>query len=176
MLEVSSAERLTAVVRGAELRDRDGFGGFEDALAHLLRRLDVRIDRRDHATKTRCSGCRYLRMIFRTWVRSFSPARASRRCHLQLEEAGEQIGVVDFRAVRRITVAARAGVHADARALFGGEARESEVVSASTKLLSSRRRVDLHGQPSSGSRSAPYAALGADSAGLILLCSRSRSS
>ena len=41
--------REPAVVARAELRDRNVFGGLEHAVAHLLRRLDPRIDRIDDA-------------------------------------------------------------------------------------------------------------------------------
>src|SRR5207247_513284 len=46
---VVAERRESAVVRCTELRERDEFGGFQDAIAYFFGRFDYRIDRVDHA-------------------------------------------------------------------------------------------------------------------------------
>ena len=48
--------------------------------------------------------------------------------HIELEQAGQELGVVDVGAVRRVAVAAGAGVDADPLAFLGREARQREIV------------------------------------------------
>jgi hypothetical protein len=54
---------------------------------------------------------------------------------------GQQLGVVDVGAVRRVAVAARAGVHAD-RAAVRGENRDRARLFRSMKLLQEIARWD----------------------------------
>ena len=54
-------------------------------------------------------------MIFSTRMRSrFAGERDVEVARIQLEQARQQLGVVDIGAVGRIAIAAGAGVHADA--------------------------------------------------------------
>ncbi len=69
---------------------------------------------------------------------------------LQLEQAGQQLGVVDVRAVRRMEIVPRAGMDPDAPACFGRETREREVVQVDEAVEQIPGGVDLHGQPSLG--------------------------
>jgi len=64
--------------------------------------------------------------------------------HLQLKQAGQQFGIVDVGAVRRVQIAAGAGVHADALALVGGKSRERQVVQIDEAMQQPARGVDLH--------------------------------
>ena len=109
-------------------------------------------------TKTRWSGLQVL-------ADDLQHARAVRLAgerdvevaDLELEQARQQLRVVDVGAVRRVAVAARAGVDADALALLGGEARERQVVEVDEAVpaaapvgsifIASRAlgEVDLHG-------------------------------
>ena len=80
----------------------------------------------------RCS-----RMIFST--RAAVPLAGQRDVEvagLQLEQAGQQLRVVDVGAVRGIAVAARAGVHADPLRAPSAEKRDSARLLRSMKLLS----------------------------------------
>jgi hypothetical protein len=69
---------------------------------------------------------------------------------LSLEEAGQQLGVVDVGAVGGVAVAARAGVDADAPAVLGREAREGEVVQVDEAVEQLAAGVNLDGQPPLG--------------------------
>ena len=64
--------------------------------------------------------------------------------HLQLEQAGQQLLVVDVRAVRRIAVAARAGMDSDALALLGGEPGQRQVVEVDEAVEQMSGTVHLH--------------------------------
>ena len=66
---------------------------------------------------------------------------------LQLEQAGQQLGVIDVAAVGRVAVAAGAGVDADALAVLGGEPRQREVVQVDEAVQQVAGRVDLDRQP-----------------------------
>ena len=66
----------------------------------------------------------------------------------QLEEAGQQIGVIDLPAVGRVAVGAGAGVHADPLAVLGGEPRQRQVVQVYEAVQEVPGRVDLDRQPS----------------------------
>ena len=69
---------------------------------------------------------------------------------LQLEQARQEFGVVDVRAMSGIAIAARTGVDADAPAVRGREARKREVVQIDEAVEELARRIDLHRQPSFG--------------------------
>jgi len=67
---------------------------------------------------------------------------------VQLEEAGQQIEVVDVGAVGRIAVSAGARVHADAPALLDGETRQRQIVQIDEALQEIPRGIELDRQPS----------------------------
>ena len=114
---VVAERREAAIVGGAELGDRDVPRRLEHAIAHFLRRLDARIDRGDDADEDALLG---LHVLADDLQHALAVALAGERdvevADLQLEQARQQLGVVDVGAVRGIAVAARAGVHADALA------------------------------------------------------------
>ena len=58
----------------------------------------------------------------------------------QLEEAGQQLGVIDVPAVGRVAVAAGAGVHADPLAVLGGEPRQRQVVQVDEAVQQGSRK------------------------------------
>ena len=102
-------------------------------------------------TKTRWSGFRWSRMIFRTR----HAVRLARQGDvevpdLQLEQAGQQLGVIDVGAVGRVAVAAGAGVHADPLPLLGGEPRQRQVVQVDEAVQQLAGGVDLDRQPPLG--------------------------
>ncbi len=67
---------------------------------------------------------------------------------LQLKQAGQQLCVIDNRAVSRIEIIPWAGMHPDAPALFRREPRARELVLKSMKAAEEvPRGIDLHGQP-----------------------------
>src|SRR6202165_1594769 len=69
---------------------------------------------------------------------------------LQRKQAGQQLGIVDIGAVRRIEIISRAGVDTDAPALLRREPRQREVVQVNEAVEKISRGIDLHGQPSFG--------------------------
>ena len=64
----------------------------------------------------------------------------------QLEQAREQLRVVDIRAVRRIAVATRTRVDAEPPPLLVAEAIEHAIVERDEGAQQSQARVQLHGQ------------------------------
>ena len=125
--------------------DRDVLGRFEDPVPDLLRRLDARVDRGDDADED---------PLVRLHVPPDDPQHAGAVLlarqrdvevpRLQLEQAGQQLVVVDVRAVGRVAVAARAGMHADAPALLGREPGQRQVVQVDEAVEQMPGRVDLH--------------------------------
>ena len=108
-----------------------------DPVPHLLRRFDVRVDRRDDADEDPLVGLHVLADDLQdARAIAFARQRDVEVPDLQLEQARQQLGVVDVGAVRRIAVAARAGVHADALAL-SVENRASARLFRSMKLCRS---------------------------------------
>ena len=69
---------------------------------------------------------------------------------LQGEQAREELSVVDIRAVSRIAIRARAGVHPEALPLLGGEALEHQIVQVDETLQQAPTRVQLDRQPPFG--------------------------
>src|SRR5205809_7452834 len=67
--------------------------------------------------------------------------------HLQLEERGQEVCVVNVGAVRRVPIAARTGVDADPLPLFGGEALEHLVVQVDERLEQPLRWIELDREP-----------------------------
>ena len=65
---------------------------------------------------------------------------------LELEQARQEIRVVDFAAVRGVVVAARAGVDADPLALLRREAAEHAADQVHEPAEQLPARVELHGQ------------------------------
>ena len=101
--------------------------------------------------KIRWSGFRWRRMIFRTRTRSALAGEGDVEVpDHQLEEAGQQLGVIDVPAVGRVAVAAGAGVDADAPAVLGGEPRQRQVVQVDEAVEELAGRVDLDRQPPFG--------------------------
>ena len=143
------AERRKATVVGRpELIDRNVAGGLEHAVADHLGRLDHRVDGRDHADEHPLPRFEALADV------SQHPLALLLACQrdvevsdAKLEQAGQQVGVVDVGAVRRITVATGAGVHADASALVVGKARQRHVVQVDEAVQEVAARVELDRQP-----------------------------
>ena len=69
---------------------------------------------------------------------------------LQLEQARQQLGIVDVGAVGRIAIAAGTGVHADPLALLGREPRQRQVVQVDETVQETAGRIDLHRQTALG--------------------------
>src|ERR1700676_1446372 len=80
----------------------------------------------------------------------FSGKRDVEVSRLQFKQAGQQLSVIDIRAVRRIEVISRAGMDPDAPALFGREPRKREIVEVNEAVKEMPRGIYLHGQPSFG--------------------------
>ena len=68
---------------------------------------------------------------------------------LELEQSRQQPGVVDVQAVRRILIAARAGVHSDAASLAVAETLEDLVVEGDEVAQDASAGVELEGEPPS---------------------------
>ena len=68
----------------------------------------------------------------------------------KLEQAGQQLGVIDVGAVRRIAVAAGTRVHADALALGVREPRQREIVEVDEAVQQLPGRIDLDREPPFG--------------------------
>ena len=121
--------------------DRNVFGRLEDPVPDFLGRLDARVDRRDDADEDPLIRLH----VIADDLQDADAVRLARQRDveipdLQLEQAGQQLGVVDVPAVGRVAVAARAGVHADALAVLGGEPRQREVVQVDEAVEQSPRR------------------------------------
>lgn len=69
---------------------------------------------------------------------------------LELQQPGQQSGVVDVQAVRRILIAARAGVHSDATSLGVAETLENLVIERDEVVQDASAGVELEGEPSFG--------------------------
>lgn len=90
-------------------------GGLENAIADLLRGLDLRVDRRDDADEHALSGLHILPddlQHLRT-VR-FTGERDVEAAGFQLKQAWQQFGVVDVGTVGRVAVTAGTRVDTDA--------------------------------------------------------------
>ncbi len=70
--------------------------------------------------------------------------------HLQPKQAGQQLRIIDIRAVRRIEIASRAGMDPDAPALLWREPRQRKVVQVDEAVEKISRGIDLRVQPSFG--------------------------
>ena len=143
--------REPAIVGGPELIDRDVACRFKDAIADELGRLDRRVDRRHHPDEHPLIG---LEMPADDLEHVDPIALAGQRHvevpHLQLEQARQQLRIVDIGTVRRIAIAARTGVHAEPVPIFDGEPRQRQVVQVDEAVQQLPRRVDLHRQPAFG--------------------------
>src|SRR5207237_6249561 len=69
---------------------------------------------------------------------------------LQFKQAGQQLSVIDIRAMRRIEIISRAGMDPDAPALFGREPRKGEIVEVNEAVKEMPGGIDLDGQPCFG--------------------------
>src|SRR5262249_44672322 len=81
---------------------------------------------------------------------AFAGQRHIEDAGVELEQAGQQLRVVDVRTVGRVAIAARAGVDADALALGGAEARQREIVEIDEAVEQRAARLDFHGEPAFG--------------------------
>ena len=138
---VVAERREPAVVAGAQLPDRDVLGRLEDPVPDLLRRLDARVDRRDDADEDPLVRLHVLADDLQDADAVLLARQGDVEVpDLQLEQAGQQLGVIDVPAVGRVAVAAGAGVDADALAVLGGEPRQREVVQVDEAVRGGRRR------------------------------------
>src|SRR2546430_3670554 len=107
---VVAERRESAVIGRTQLLERDDLGGFQYAVAHLFGRLDVRIDRVDHADKD---------LVLGPGVLLDDPEHATavplarqlnvEASDLELEQAGQEVCIVHVGAMRRVLVATGAG-------------------------------------------------------------------
>ena len=137
--------------RRAQLLDRDVLGRLEHPVPDLLRRLDARVDRGDDADEDPLVRLH----VVADDLQDADAVLLARQGDvevpdLQLEQAGQQLGVIDVPAVGRVAVAAGAGVHADALAVLGGEPRQGQVVQVDEAVQQVAGRVDLDRQPPLG--------------------------
>src|SRR5437868_7117153 len=115
--------RESAVVGRSELVERDVLRCLEDAVAHLLGRLDLGVDRVDHPDEDPLARLEVgtERLEHRRPVVLARELEVEASCS-ETQEAGQESGVVDVCAVSRIVVSAGAAVHADPMTFLGGEA------------------------------------------------------
>src|SRR5262249_37452393 len=95
-----------SVIGRSQLIGGDIFARCEDAVAHLFRRINTRIDRRNDADKDLAI---FLQMpandLENPWPVLFSYQLNAKRSGIQIEQSRQQIGVIDIRPVGRITIA-----------------------------------------------------------------------
>ena len=109
--------------------ERNVLGRLQDAVADFLRRLDARVDRSDDADEHHLVRLQVLADDLQDADAVLLARQGDVEIpDLQLEQAGQQLGIIHVGAVGRIAVAAGAGVHADALAVLGGEPRERQIV------------------------------------------------
>ena len=145
---VVAERREPAIVRRAQLLDRNVCGRFQDSVPNLFRRLDARVDRRDDADEDPLVGLQVLADDLQDAVAVLFARQGDVEIpRLQLEQARQQLGVIDVPAVGRVAVAARAGVHADALAILGREPRQRKVVQVDEAVEQTAGRIDLDRQP-----------------------------
>jgi len=65
---------------------------------------------------------------------------------LQFEQAGQQLGVVDLRAVGRVAVASGTGMNTNAFSFFDGEARQRQIVQIYKTVEQKPGRIELDRQ------------------------------
>ena len=112
--------RESAVVASCRAARRGCIGRLEDPVPDFLRRLDARVDGGDDADEDPLVGLQVLADDLQDADAVLLARQGDVEVPgLQLEQAGQQLGVIDVAAVGRVAVAARAGVDADALALFG---------------------------------------------------------
>ncbi len=126
------------------MRGIDELRGLEDAVADLRGRLDARRDRVRDADEDAAAVLR----VRPQDLQHPGPIRLAREldeevADVQAKERGKQLGVVHVGAVRRVLVAARAGVDADAPALLGAEALEDPVVQVDERVEQALGGVEL---------------------------------
>ena len=140
-----------AIVGAAEPLRTQMLSRFQNALAHLLGSLDARVDGIGDADIDRLPGPPFARDD----VQRPRAVRLARHLHEEApgidgEQVRQQLGIVDIGGMRRILVAAGAGMHPDAGALGVGEARQHRVVEGHEIPQQSARRVELAAQPALG--------------------------
>ena len=168
--------REAAVVRGTQLLDRNVFGRFEDPVANFFRRLNARVDRRDDADENPLVGLHVIPDdLQHADTILFAREGNVKIARLQLEQAGQQLGVIDIRAVGRVAVAARTGMHPDALAILGGESRQREIVQIDEAVQQISGGIDLDRQPAFREVDLNLVAPFSRQLRISVSCSRSRS-
>ena len=111
----------------------------------MLGAFDARIDGRDYADEDALIG---LHMVADNLEHACTLGLPCQRdievAYLQLEQARQQVGIVDVCAVGRIAVSARAGMYADALAILFGEAGQRQIVQIDERTEKISGGVDLH--------------------------------
>ncbi len=131
--------------------DRYVLRRFQYTVAHFFRGLNVGVDWSSDSHKNPL-----IRFpVFANNFQSVAAVPLTRQrdveiSRLQLKQAGQQLCVIDIRAMRRIEIIPRAGMDPDAPALFWREPRQREIVEVNEAVKEVPRRIDLHGQPSFG--------------------------
>src|SRR5262249_8794217 len=121
--------RNPAIIGGAQLLDGNVSHRLEDSVANFLRSFDAGVDGIDHADENPLIRFHIIPDDFQ----STSAILFARQCNveiprLQLEQARQQFGVIDIRAVGRVAVPASAGMYANALAVLRGESRQRKIV------------------------------------------------
>src|SRR6202011_2457539 len=141
----------SAVVGSAELLDRYVLRRFKHTVPYFFRGLDVRVARSNHSDED--SLIRLQVFIYGFQDLTAVPLARQRyveTVHIQGKQAGQQLCVIDIRAVRGIEIIPGAGVDPDAPALFWREPRQREIVQLNEAVKEMPGGIDLHGQPSFG--------------------------
>ena len=120
----------------------------QDAIADGLGRLHGRVDRVGDAHEDALVGSHVSRRPPERGLGiRLTRELQEERPGVVVEERRQQARVVDVGAVRRVVVAARAGMHADALPLLVGEAVEHGVVQVDEAPQQSARRIELEREP-----------------------------
>src|SRR5258708_9126541 len=143
--------RETGVVGSNELLDRYVLRRFKYTVPNFLRGLNVGVNWSSDSDENPL-------IRFPVFANDFQrmPAVPLTRkrdveiSRLQLKQAGQQLRIIDIRAVRRIEIIPRAGMDPDAPALFLREPRQREIVEVNEAVEEVPGGIDLHGQPSLG--------------------------
>src|ERR1700687_1337971 len=143
---VVKERRESAVVGSTEVLDWDVLRRFKHTVAHFFGGLDVGVDRSGDSHENPL--IRFA--VFANDFQSMATVRLAREGdveipRLELEQARQQLCVVDIRAVCRIEVVPRAGMDSDAPALFRREPREREVVQVDEAVQEIPGWIDLYG-------------------------------
>src|SRR5207253_7235528 len=148
---VVAKRREPAVVGGAKVLDRYVVAGFEYPVAHFFRGLDAWVGGSSDSDEHPVIRFSIFADDFQDVAAvPFTRERDVEVPRLQLEQARQQLRVIDVLAVGRIEIVPRAGMDPDAPALFRREPRQREIVQVDEAVEEMPGGIDLDGQPSFG--------------------------